>query len=416
VYVKDALSRGATLALVREDWLEAQQEQPDIPCLVVPDTLKAFQAIAAAWRAQYPDLKVTGITGSVGKTTTKELASAVLGQRYKVFKSPKSYNNEYSLMPVILDIQPEHQQAVLEMGAGWDFGELRRVCQSAQPQIGVELGISHSHIGRMGTLDNLAKNKAELVESLPANGWAILNGDDHRVKAMAKVTPAQVFYYGTGKSEDISYDLWAEEVESFGLEGIAFTVHYQGYSRRLKLPLLGKHSVYNALAAAAIGLLNGLNWDEIEAGLQDTSVYVRLLQKPGLNGSTIIDDAYNASAVSMLAALDLLAETPASGRKLALLGDMLELGDYTDEAHRLVGKRAAQVVNHLVVVGELGQKIGHSALENGLKPEQVSFAPGKSEAAQLLSQTLQASDLLLVKASRGMALEDVITKLSEAQS
>ncbi|NWJ44476.1 MAG: UDP-N-acetylmuramoyl-tripeptide--D-alanyl-D-alanine ligase [Chloroflexi bacterium] len=410
-YIEAAIAAGASTLLVRKNWLATQENLPAVPVVAVEDTLKSFQQLAADWRAQYSTLNVVGITGSVGKTSTKELAVAVLNQRYHVFKSPKSYNNEYSLMPVLLELQEEYQQAVIEMGCGWEFGELTRVCAVAKPHIGVELGVSHSHVGRMGSLENLAKNKAELVQSLPPDGWAVLNGDDPLVKAMASQTQAQVFYYGF----DPSFDLWASDIQTNGLEGIAFTANYKGLKYHLRLPLPGRHNVYTALAASAIGLLCGLNWDEIEQGLKDTSAQIRVLVKPGLNGSVIIDDCYNASAVSTVAALDLLADTKTQGRKIAMLGDMLELGYYTEEAHRIVGRRAAQVVDILVVTGESSRFTAEEALKSGLRQEQVIFTETKREATQILRDLLQQNDYLLVKASRGIALEEVIAGLLEGQ-
>ncbi|HEX2912619.1 MAG TPA: UDP-N-acetylmuramoyl-tripeptide--D-alanyl-D-alanine ligase [Chloroflexia bacterium] len=407
-FIQDALARGASALLVRQDWLA---DRPEVArqalCLAVTDTRAAFQKLAGWWRARLTNLHVTGITGSVGKTTTKELTANVLAERFRVFKSPKSYNNEYSLMPLILEIQPEHQQAVLEMGCGWELGELRRLCGAAQPHIGVILGVSESHLERMGSIENIARSKAELIESLPPEGWAVLNGDDFRVRAMSGQTRAQVFFYGS----DPDFDLWADQVESFGLEGISFRVHYKGESRKLRLPAPGKHNIQNALAASAVGLLCGLSWQEIEAGLQNPSGQVRLLTLPGCNSSTILDDAYNASAVSTLAALDVLADTLVAGRRLALLGDMLELGSYSEEAHRLVGRRAAQVVDYLVVTGELSELTASEANRNGLNEQSIIRAETKVEAAEWLKQNLAAGDLLLVKASRGIALEEVIEQL-----
>jgi UDP-N-acetylmuramoyl-tripeptide--D-alanyl-D-alanine ligase len=245
----------------------------------------------------------------------------------------------------------------------------------------------------MGSLDNIARNKAELVESLPPDGYALLNGDDARVVAMKQYTQAQVLYFGL-KSE---YDFWADEVQSFGLDGLAFTAHWQGQSHAFRLPLIGRHLVYNTLAAIAVGLLSGLTWDEIEAGLKSQRP-VRFVVLPGVNGSTVIDDAYNASPVSTNAALDVLAETPVTGRKLALLGDMLELGDYSEEGHRLVGRKAARVVDQLFVIGELGRFIGEEAEAHGAK--RVTYVSDTSEAAHILRDLLKPGDVLLIKASR----------------
>lgn len=414
LYIPQALERGAAALLVSRQWFAAQVVASGLPCpcVVVPDTLVALQAVASWWRSKLPGLQVTGITGSVGKTSTKELTGTVLSQRYRTFTSPKSFNNEISLMPLLLELQPEHEQAVLEMGCGWGFGELTRLCRVAQPRHGVILNVSHSHLARMGSLENIARAKAELIEQLPPEGWAILNGDDRLVSGLKSFSPARPFFFGTTPD----CNLWASQLESFGLNGIAFTLHHEGLSRRVHLPLPGRHNVYTALAASAVGLLSGLSWDEIAAGLQDRTAQVRLITRPGPSGSTILDDCYNASAVSTLAALDLLADTFTAGRKLAFLGDMLELGEFSETAHRQVGQRAAEVVDSLVVYGKMARITGEEARRNGLNEQQVYFAPGKPEAAHWLERNLQNGDVLLVKASRAVALETVIQQLIKYQA
>ena len=359
-YIGDALARGASGLLLQKDWAlaAASDSQLDInvPMVIVPDTLDALQDLARWWRNQFPNLEAVGITGSVGKSSTKELIAAVLSQKFCTFKSPKNINDQQSLMPILLELRPDHERAVIEMGAGWVLGELTRLCRVVQPRIGVELGVSHSHIGRMRTLENIAQAKAELVQALPGDGFAVLNGDDPRTAAMARLTQAQPFLFGLQPG----FDLWADQIESFGLDGLAFVAHYQGQERRLRVPFMGRHFVTNLLAACAVGLLNGLGWDEIEAGLQTREAQVRLLVLNGPRGSTIIDDAYNASPVSVVAALDFLEDIALAARqnaanlqvrKIAVLGDMLELGDYATTAHEIVGRRAAHVIDWLIVVG-----------------------------------------------------------------
>ncbi|MBN9388348.1 MAG: UDP-N-acetylmuramoyl-tripeptide--D-alanyl-D-alanine ligase [Chloroflexi bacterium] len=415
-FIKSALAGGATGCLVRQDWVAQQSElDPGVAWVVVPETLGAFQKLTAYWRNQFSDLTVIGVTGSVGKTSTKELMAAVLGQQFQVFKTPKSINTEQSILPILLKLQASDQVAVVEMGAGYELGELRRLCGVAQPRIGVVLNVSHSHIGRMGSLENIALNKSELVQSLPPatqGGVAVLNGDDFRVKGMANVTTARIFYYGL----EPSYDLYASEVEGLGLDGIRFKVHYAGQTRTLALPLLGKHSVHTALAAIAVALLCGMDWPEIEQGLQDRGAQVRLVLLPGANGSTIIDDCYNASAVSTLAALELLKDIKLSpeGRRLAVLGDMLELGDFEQEAHFQVGRKAVEVVDAFVVVGPLATLAGEEALRQGMPSEKVIFADSKAGAAEWLRENLQPHDYVLIKASRGSRLEEIVEKVRAA--
>ncbi len=414
-FLSEAVKKGAVACLVRCEWADTQSSlDPAVAWIEVEETLAAFQRLVAFWRNQFTGLEVVGITGSVGKTSTKELLAAVLGQRFRVFKSPRSVNTEQSLLPILLNLSEADEVAVIEMGAGYAFGELERLCRVAKPRIGVELGVSHSHLGRMGSLENIARNKSELVRSLPdaaQGGVAVLNGDDVRVHAMYTLTQARPFFYGTRPN----FDLWADEIESFGLDGIAFLAHYGQQTHRLRLPLLGRHSVHTALAVSAVALLLGLGWREIEAGLTERSAQVRLLVLPGQNGSTVIDDSYNASPVSTVAALDLLADIqpPAGGRRLAVLGDMLELGSFEEEGHRMVGRRAAGVVDELAVVGPLSQITGQEALTHGLRPEQVFFAQDKAALLEWLEGQgrLSQGDYLLVKASRGIGLEEIVQKV-----
>jgi UDP-N-acetylmuramoyl-tripeptide--D-alanyl-D-alanine ligase len=405
-YISDAIKKGATVCLVNETWWQHQSEIYPVPLVVVPDTLKAFQATAKWWRGQYPQLKVIGVTGSVGKTSTKELIAAVLAQRYTVFRSPKSFNNETSLMPVLLELQPGHEVAVIELGEAFLFDEITRVCAIIEPSVGVVTNVSHSHFERMGSLENIAKSISELAQALPPGSQLFLNGDDERVAAMAKLASAKVAFYGVERE----FDLWADEIQTFGLEGIAFTVHRGAEKRNFRLSLLARHNVYTALAAISVGLYFGLTWDEIERGLLDPSAVLRLVTLPGLNGAVIVDDRYNASAVSMVAALGLVADTKVSGRKIGLLGDIYELGDYTRTAHEIVGRKAAEVLDVLLVVGDFGAIIGRTALEAGFPVDKVVFTD-KTGATAWLQRELQSGDLVLIKASRGMALEDIVEKV-----
>jgi UDP-N-acetylmuramoyl-tripeptide--D-alanyl-D-alanine ligase len=405
-YISNAIEKGAAACLVSESWWQLQTGSYAVPLVVVPDTLKAFQATARWWRSQYPNLKVIGVTGSVGKTSTKELIAAVLAQRFKVFKSPKSFNNETSLMPVLLELQPEDEIAVIELGEAFLFEEISRVCAIVDPIVGVVTNVSHSHFERMGSLANIAKSIAELPQALPASGMLFLNGDDGRVAAMAKLSSAKVAFYGTNPD----FALWADDIQTFGLDGIAFTVRKGAEKRNLRLNLLARHNVYTAMAAISVGLHFGLTWEEIERGLLDPDAVLRLVTLPGLNGSTIIDDRYNASAVSMVAALGLMEDTKASGRKIGVLGDIYELGDYTQEAHEIVGRKATEVLDVLLAVGDLGAIIGKTALEAGFPADKVLFVD-KTGATAWLEQNMQSGDLVLIKASRGMALEEVVEKV-----
>jgi UDP-N-acetylmuramoyl-tripeptide--D-alanyl-D-alanine ligase len=398
-FIADAVSRGATGVL-------AQLQPPDLPEEIaffeVDDTLAALQRLAAYWRGKHR-VKVVGITGSVGKTTCKELTAAVLSCGYQVLKSEANLNTEIGLPLTLLRLRPEHEQVVLEMGM-YSLGEIRLLCEMARPQMGVVTNVGPIHLERLGTLEAIANAKAELVESLPSDGWAILNGDDPLVAPMAERTTAHVVLFGESPQCSVQGTI----LSTSGLEGISFRLTCGDESADVSAPLPGRHNLYNALAAAAVGLADGLSLQEVAAALAAADVPLRLRTLTGPHGSTILDDAYNASPTSMLAALDLLAELP--GRRLALLGDMMELGSFEEEGHRLVGERAARTTHVLYTLGERGRIIGEAAQEAG-HPE-VHSLPSKEEAAAAIRETLREGDHLLVKASRVMALETVIEELT----
>lgn len=372
--------------------------------IVVDDSLAALQRFAAFWRAHMP-VRVIGITGSIGKTTTKELMAAVLSQRYRTLKSEASYNNEIGLPLTLLRLTPEHERAVLEMGM-YAIGEIRQMCEWARPEVGVETMVGPVHLERLGSIENIAIAKTELVEALPPEGTAILNADDPRVLAMREKTRARVFTYGLTPTAD----LWADRVDSRGLEGVTFTVHYKGDSLRVDAPLIGRHSVHTALRAIAVGLVEGLTWEEIIAGLQSQPAQVRLVVVQALNGATLLDDTYNSSPDSSLAALNLLKEMP--GRRIAVLGDMLELGAYEAQAHRVVGCRAAEVVNRLIAVGALARGIADGARECGMSDESIEWYPDKEAALVALQGAIGTGDFVLIKGSRGMRMETMVAELT----
>jgi UDP-N-acetylmuramoyl-tripeptide--D-alanyl-D-alanine ligase len=398
-FIPDAISRGATGVIAEQPPVDLPQE---VSLFQVDDTLAALQRLAAYWRGKHR-VKVVGITGSVGKTTCKELTAAVLSSGYQVLKSEANLNTEIGLPLTLLQLRPEHERVVLEMGM-YGLGEIRLLCQIARPQVGVVTNVGPVHLERLGTLEAIAEAKAELVDSLPSDGWAILNGDDPQVAAMAERASARVALFG----ESPQCSVRGTVLSTTGLEGISFRLTCNDESAEVSAPLPGRHNLYNALAAAAVGLADGLSLQETAAALAAADVPLRLRTLSGPQGSTILDDAYNASPTSMLAALDLLAELP--GRRLALLGDMLELGSFEEEGHRLVGERAARTTNVLYTLGERGRIIAAAAQAAG--HQQVRFLPSKEKAAAAIRETLSEGDHLLVKASRVMALETVIEELT----
>lgn len=420
-YVTDAFSRGAVAAVVERDVetgdqvldltdpdLESQLSKLEfqIPLLIkVTDSLQALHRAATFWRQQH-DVRVIGITGSVGKTTTKELAAAVLARRYVTLKSEASYNNEIGLPLTLMHLTGEHERVVLEMGM-YDVGEIADLARIAQPHVGVVTIIGSVHLERAGTIERIVKAKTELVEALPPapDGVAILNCDDELVCGMADDTSARIFYYGLSPGAD----LWADHIEGLGLEGIRFQLHYGDETLHVKIPLLGQHSVHTALRAAAVGLVEGLTWQEIIEGLRGPSAQLRLVAVPGPRGAIILDDTYNASPASTIAALNLLDEL--DGRKIAVLGDMLELGYYEQEGHEKVGMRALEVADIIITVGPLGRIIGETALRWGMSDDQVHIVEDNTQAIALLEKMVTGNDVILVKGSRGMRMEEIVSSL-----
>ncbi len=419
-FVGQAFAHGAVAALVQRPLpnfpvLDTRSGQVPVPadlrqpvCLLVEDTLSALQKGAKAWRDKL-NVRVVGITGSVGKTTTKELTHTVLSQRFHTLKSPGNRNNEIGLPLTLLELRPKHERAVLEMGM-YTTGEISLLCELAQPFIGVVTMVGPVHLERVGSMEGIVKAKRELVEALPPDGFAILNRDDERVMSMAAHTQAHIFTYGLHPNAD----LWATDIRSMGLEGVQFTLTCGREALKVKVPLLGRHNVHTALRAAAVGLVEGLGWDEIVAGLTQMTPQLRLVTVPGPNGSLLIDDTYNSSPDSALAALNLLQDL--DGRKVAVLGDMLELGQVEEASHRLVGRRARDVAHILVAVGPRGRWIAEEALAVGMSPQRVHVAKDVETAVTILQTLIRQDDTILIKGSLGMQMGRIVDALSKDTS
>lgn len=422
-FVGQAFQRGAIAALVHQP-VQGASPTPVITasealsgpvdalplCLQVKNSLTGLQQLARFWRSKFKP-RVIGITGSVGKSTTKELTAAVLSSRFKVLKSEGNFNNEIGLPLTLLNLNPVYQRVVLEMGM-YDLGEIALLCELAQPQVGLITNVGPTHLERLGTIERIAQAKSELVQALPsaaAGGLALLNYDDPLVLPMAQKTQAQVLTYGLSPEAD----LWASKVESAGLEGIRFALHYRGETIHARVPLLGRHSVHTALRAALVGLAEGLGWEEIINGLQvlPSTAQLRLVAVPGPNNSTILDDTYNASPTSTIAALNLLDDLT-GGRKIAVLGDMLELGSYEEEGHRKVGCRAAAVVDTLIAIGPRARFIAEEARACGLAAASIFEMEHNQAAIDYLQNFLQPTDVTLIKGSNAQRLDEIVTALT----
>ena len=422
-YIAGAFDRGAIAALtehipdgletaevnIAAEGLEAvKQWDGRLPvAIVVGNSVEAMQKAASLWRSQ-SDVQVMGITGSVGKSSTKEMAHAVLSQHFNTFKSPGNRNSILGLPAAIFELRPEHERAVLEMGM-YTVGEIASLCEMTRPKIGVVTNIGPVHMERAGSIEKIVAAKQELVEALPEDGTAILNYDDPRVMAMSDHTQARIFTYGL----DSRAHVWADNIHSMGLDGVRFTLHRGHESLSLGIPMLGRHSVHTALRATAVGLVEDLSWEEIVAGLSEASTaQFRILAVPGPRGSTIIDDTYNSSPDSALAALNLLSEL--NGRRIAVLGDMLELGDAEDRSHRLVGRRTADVADILLAVGSRARIIAEEAQTVGMPADAIIWVEEATDAIPVLEEIIDEGDMVLVKGSLGMHMDRIIAAVGRA--
>ena len=417
-FLPQAFRRGASLALIQRDVANtvrvldlrnglSPDSRPDLTpplCLRVDNSLAALQRIARFWRRKL-SLRVIGITGSVGKSTTKEVVAQVLSQHYRTLKNPGNLNNEIGLPLTMLRLGPGYERAVLEMGF-YVPGEIAFLCDIALPQVGVVTNIGTVHAERAGSQEAIARGKAELVQNLPAapEGTAVLNFDDPYVRRMEEKTRARVFFYGLSPESN----LWADQVEGLGLDGIRFRLHYEREIMHVHLPMIGRHSVETALRAAAVGLVEGMDWQSILNGLGQGHTQLRLVAVRSESGALILDDTYNASPESMLASLNLLSEVEAQ-RRIAVLGDMLELGPYERQGHEMVGLRAAQVADLLVTLGPRAHVIAEAARRAGMKPTAVVEFEDSKETIRWLQDNLAETDAALIKGSHGLRMDRIIS-------
>jgi len=410
-FVADAFHAGAVAALV-----ERSVDLPagvDAPQIVVPDALRALQDLAAWWRARHA-VRVVGITGSTGKTIAKEIVADVASRGLVTLRNEGNLNSETGLPMTLLRLRPEHEAAVLEMSM-YTVGEIARLAEIAQPEVGVVLAVHPTHLERAGSIERIAEAKSELPRALPSDGLAVLNADDPRVAAMREVTPADVTTFGLGADADVR----AADIVSRGLDGTEFTLSAPWGTRRLRSGTPGRHLVPHALAAAAVAERLGIGLDEVEEALAAGSHAAhRMAVGEARSGATLVDDTYNASPVSVAAALDFLAESSVvpGGRRIAVLGDMLELGPDEERLHREIGARAASAADALIAVGERGRWIAEGARAAGAPAVRETDDP--AEAVALLERELAPGpgDLVLLKASRGVGLDRAVELLAEGRA
>ncbi len=374
--------------------------------IAVDDPLAALQRLAAYHRGNLTPT-VVAITGSVGKTSTKEVVAALLSRQYRTLKSKRSYNSEVTLPTTLMHITPSHQMAVVEIGM-WAPGEI-----PPRPHLGIITNVGTSHLERMGSIDAIAAAKAELLDALPPDGVAILNADDPRVNAMASQCRARVVRYGLSPDADIR----ADQVVSHGLNGISFRVHAGTDVVPLSVPLPGTHQVSNVLAAIAVAREAGIAWPAIAEALRDPTMNVRIVVVAGhtrAGACTIIDDSYNASPASTRAALNLLAASGTPPQRVAILGDMLELGDIEAASHHAIGQQAASIADRLICVGPRARWIAEAERNHGLAAHQVQSVQTTDEVLPALQAIARPDDYILVKGSRAMTMERIVAALRSA--
>ncbi|HEX2883221.1 MAG TPA: UDP-N-acetylmuramoyl-tripeptide--D-alanyl-D-alanine ligase [Candidatus Limnocylindria bacterium] len=410
-FVIDALRAGAVAALVERP-LELPPDV-DAAVVVVPDPLAALQELAAWWRSRHP-VRVVGITGSTGKTIAKEIVADVLSRTLVTLRNEGNLNSETGLPMTLLRLEPTHEAAVLEMSM-YTTGEIARLAEIAQPEVGVVLAVHPTHLERAGSIERIAQAKSELPAALGRDGLAVLNADDHRVAAMRAVTAAPVRTFGLSAEAEVR----AEDVVSHGLDGTEFTLRAPWATRRLRSGSPGRHLVLHALAAAAVAERFTVPVDEVAAAIEAGShAPHRMHVIHAASGVTLVDDTYNASPISVTAALEFLAETPvaAGKRRIAVLGDMLELGPDEERQHREVGARAAAGTDVLVAVGERGRWIAEGARAEGAP--RVLQADDAAEAAELVEREVAPvpGEIVLLKASRGIELDRAVDLLRETDA
>ena len=386
-FIPGALERGAAAVL-------GERQLPGVPMIVVPDSLRGLMEIAAGWRRCLSDTRFIGLTGSVGKTTTKEMTAAACAAVYGTLKTEGNYNNDIGVSMTVLGIPAGTEAAVVEMGMN-HAGELSRLTRIARPQVAVITNIGTMHIENLGSREGICKAKLEILEGLEPNGIAVLNGDEPLLRAAAP--GCRTLWFGLGPDNDLR----AEDLET-DCAGIRFTAVGLGQRVKVALPIPGEHNAVNALAALLAAHCVGVPMDRAAEALRDfqnTGNRMRIFEQ---NGLTFLADCYNAGPESTPAALKVLRDRPAAGRRIAVLGDMLELGDYAPAAHRAVGELAAETADLVLAYGPLSRELAAAA---GSK---ARWFGTHAELLAALRETARPGDMLLFKASHGMHLEQVL--------
>jgi UDP-N-acetylmuramoyl-tripeptide--D-alanyl-D-alanine ligase len=409
-FVKEAMERGGQGALVENAFVDRRGilDSRGKAIISVGDTLRALGDIAHFWRERHP-IPLIAVAGSNGKTTTKEIIATLLGESFTVLKTVGNRNNLVGLPLTLLDLSPDHTMAVVEMGMNVK-GELRRMTEISNPQVGLITNISEAHLEGLGTFEELIKTKGELWRTMRPGGVIVVNQDDVNVMKCAEGYLGNRVTFGL----KVSSDVMARDVHIEGGKGVRFTLALKEEEIEITSSMVGISSVYNALAATAAASIFGVELKAIRERLQGLRPFSMRMEVIRLdNGATVINDAYNANPRSMELALKSLSEVKEAVRTIAVLGDMLELGQFTEEAHARIGKTVASLgVDYLFTLGEKAEIIANRAREGGLDADRVTVTRDHGDLLLRLKKPLERGDWILVKGSRSMSMEQIVRGLT----
>lgn len=403
-YINEVAEKGVSTILAEERWLKDNTVSDSLTCIAVKNSLAALGDLAAEWRRRF-DIPVIGVTGSNGKTTVKEMLATILELTGKGLKTSGNLNNLIGLPQMLFQLRPEHRWAVLEMGMS-EPGEIARLAEIAAPRVGIVLNAMPAHLQTMGTIEAIAAAKGELLHRISDGGLAVVNADDSRVASLSQNASARRISFGIDRGE-----VRAREIEPMGIDGQKFLLCSPHGEAVVHLKACGRHNVYNALAATA-ALLEKVEFETIVRGLEAFTPYKGRFRIERMDNITFIDDSYNANPASTKAALETLAQIAENGHRIAVLGDMLELGEHEADAHTGVGAVAGRNADRLYLLGKLmTQYAAESAIRVDMPAESVICCESHREIAEHLFHSLADGDVILFKGSRGMSMENAAIEL-----
>ncbi|MFB0506995.1 MAG: UDP-N-acetylmuramoyl-tripeptide--D-alanyl-D-alanine ligase [Thermodesulfobacteriota bacterium] len=408
-FVQEAMEKGGEGFVIENEALDHTGTIAPIgkAIIVVGDTLRALGDIAHSWREKHP-IPLIAVAGSNGKTTTKEIIAILLERSFRILKTRGNRNNLVGLPLTLLDLCPDHTMAVVEMGMNVK-GEIKRLTEIANPDVGLVTNITEAHLEYLGTFEELIKAKGELWDTMRSDGVIVVNQDDVNVVKLAEGYPGKRITFGL----EFPSDVVAREIRIEGEKGVRFTLALRGEEVEVAFPMMGISAIHNALAATAVASLFGVHLKEIKERLEGVKPFPMRMEIIRLvNGATIINDTYNANPKSMELALKALSEAKEAGRGIAVLGDMLELGQFNGEAHARIGEKVVSFgVDFLFTLGESAEIIAKKAREMGLNEDHVTISRDHQDLLHRLKKTIREGDRILVKGSRAMSMEKIVIGL-----